>query len=183
MNEANPRPGEAAARAAGIHAPTPMSPDTDTPPTPSVRSPLSKVTMRVSLKAPTPGAGPTALAPDPRRDLMIMIPPAAEVKAPEPVAAPAPMAPPLDISPVLGGQFGSMNEVTSSPAPVLVRSAPAQAEASPPDVEPFATPDVQPTPQSLKRSAKVNRSGMLLNAACILPGIIAIVLFAFMLIE
>ena len=181
MNEANPRPGEAAARAAGIHAPTPMSPDTDTPPTPSVRSPLSKVTMRVSLKAPTPGAGPTALAPDPRRDLMIQ--PAAEVKAPEPVAAPAPMAPPLDISPVLGGQFGSMNEVTSSPAPVLVRSAPAQAEASPPDVEPFATPDVQPTPQSLKRSAKVNRSGMLLNAACILPGIIAIVLFAFMLIE
>lgn len=181
MNEANPRPGEAAARAAGINAPTPMTPDAEHPATTSTRSPLSKVTMRVSLKAPTPGAGPSALAPDPRRD--IIAPPAAEVTAPEPVAAPAPMAPPLDISPILGGQFGSMNEVTSSPAPVLVPSTPAQPQASTPDVEPFATPAFQPTPQSLKRSTKVNRSGMLLNAACILLGIIAIVLFAFMLIE
>jgi hypothetical protein len=74
-----------------------------------------------------------------------------------------------------------MNEVTSSPAPVLVRTAPVPQAT--PTAEPMAPAAVQPVLQSRKKPAKVNRSGMILNAACILLGIVATVLFAFMLIE
>lgn len=90
MSDANQHPGEAAAAAAGLNDPSPQ-PATSPP----AKSPVSKVTMRVSLKAPTPGSGPASLAPDPTRDVVD--------EAAQPVAQatpPALMAAPLNIAPV-----------------------------------------------------------------------------------
>ena len=112
--------------------------------------------MRVSLKAPTPGSGPASLAPDPTRDVVD--------EAAQPVAQatpPAPMAAPLDIAPVLAEepQFASMNQVTSSPAPVLQTSAPPVQQTVAPQVAPQVAqaPAQQPVTQQPVHPAPVSQ--------------------------
>ncbi len=183
MSSETNNPGEAAAQAAGETPQPPVEPGSP------AKKPLSKVTMRVSLKAPTPGAGPAAIAPDPRKDVVLDAPV-------EPAAPAQPMAAPLNIQPVLGAgaapaqpahapgpaaaqipvaaaavapQFASMDQATANPAPTLQ-----------PTAVPGQTPQQSQQPVGLAQKPKKDKSTVLLNAALIILGLVAVALLVVM---